>query len=131
MSRFRGLVQEFARYGVCLGLAVAADFALLATLVTWLGANYVAAAVVSFITSNALLYWLCGRFVFRQRPRAGRSFDLAIFIAVGAVTLGLQTAIMIFAVQMLHVHYLMAKVGAAGFTFLINFVIRRNVLFAA
>ena len=131
MSRLPGLVREVGKYGVCVAVAVAADFAMLAILVSGLGANYVVAAVTSFIAANALLYGLCARFVFRQHAKPGQPMDLAIFIAVSAVVLGLQTVIMIFAVQTLHVHYLLAKIGAAGCTFLINFLVRRNFLFAA
>jgi putative flippase GtrA len=130
MNRLPGLFKEVGRYGICVAVAVAADFAMLTLLVSWLGVNYIAAAVISFIAANALLYGLCTRFVFRQRAKEGLPRDLAIFIAASAVALGLQTVILIFAVQTLHAHYLVAKLGAAGFTFMINFLVRRNVLFA-
>jgi putative flippase GtrA len=36
---------------------------------------------------------------------------------------------MVFIVQYLHLHYLVAKIGAAACTFFVNFVVRRLVLF--
>jgi len=131
MTPLRAFLREVGVYGVCVAIAVAADFTLLAALVSGLKMEYVAATAISFVLANAFLYGLCARFVFARTARARRPLDLAIFITTSAVALGVQTLIMIFAVQTLHAHYLVAKVGAAGVTFVANFFVRRSLLFAA
>jgi len=130
MTSLPTLLREAGTYGACVAMAVAADFAMLAALVSGLGIEYIAATVISFVVANAFLYALCARFVFAHGAGVRRRFDLAIFIAMSAMALGLQALIMIFAVRTLHAHYLVAKVGAAGFTFAANFLVRRNILFA-
>jgi putative flippase GtrA len=74
-------------------------------------------------------YALSVTLVFKYRRLKDRRLEFASFAAIGAGGLAVNSATMFFAVKYLGLHYLIAKCGAAGFTFVWNFVARRELLF--
>ena len=58
-----------------------------------------------------------------------RRIEFASFAGIGVVGLAINAAVISFGVKILGVHYLIAKCGAAGFTFVWNFAARRQFLF--
>jgi putative flippase GtrA len=124
------LVEAF-KYGLGSVGAFAADVGLLTLLVSGLGVHYVLAAAISFVVGGVVLYLLSVRFVFRYRRITDARVEMSFFVALGAVGLVVQTVVMAAAVRELHAHYLVAKLMSAGCTFLVNFGLRRSLLFSA
>jgi putative flippase GtrA len=130
MKNLREHLREISTYGICTVIAFGVDLALLTLMVSGLEWNYIAASIISFTLGGVLLYGLAVRVVFRHRRVDNRHLELTYFITIGVVGLGIQTALILFAVQTLHVHYLLAKIGAAGCTVILNFLARRTLLFS-
>jgi putative flippase GtrA len=67
--------------------------------------------------------------VFKYRRLQDARIEFASFTAIGVVGLAINAAAISFGVRIVGLHYLVAKCGAAGFTFVWNFVARRQLLF--
>jgi putative flippase GtrA len=122
-------LREILLYGMGAAAAFAVDFALLAAQVEWLGVHYLLAATLSFIAGTCVVYAVSVRLAFAYR-RVGRApLEFAAFAALGGIGILVNLAVMFLAVQALHLHYLLAKVLAAGVTFFTNYASRRALLF--
>ena len=125
-ARFR----EMFAYGAASGIAFATDIGTLALLADHLHWHYMQAAVVSFLVGGLVLYILSVALIFRFRRISNRALELSCFIGLGVVGLVVNSAVMFVTVEFFHAHYLLAKVAAGGCTFLINYLLRRHLLFS-
>lgn len=126
MNRF---VRQAAGYVGASALALAVDLLLLSLLASGLGVPYLGAATVSFLTGTIVVYWLSIRHVFDYRRLEDWRREFAIFAGLGLMGLVVNLAVIYLLVEGLALHYLVAKVGAAGCTFCVNFLLRRWMLF--
>jgi putative flippase GtrA len=125
----RRLTGEFLGYAVASGAALLADVLLLVLLVERLGVHYLLAATTSFLAGSIVSYLLCTRFVFSHRRVSHVPAEFAAFAAIGAAGLAINVGVMYAAVEWLELHYLVARLGAAAFSFLANYAARRLLLF--
>lgn len=123
------LAREFVLYALAMGVALAVDIGCLALLVEVGGLGYIPAAVLAFLAGSLVAYVLCVRFIFRYRRVADRRIEVTTFVALGAIGLAVNVGVMIAAVELLSLHYLLAKVVAAGISFVVNYASRRLLLF--
>jgi putative flippase GtrA len=123
------LLQEALRYSAVSACGLLIDIAILFVLVHYFCWWYVAAASVSFSAGLAAGYALCITWVFKYRRVRDPRLEFASFAAIGAVGVAINAAAMIFGVKYLGLQVLMAKCGAAAFTFTWNFTARRQLLF--
>ncbi len=126
MSRF---LQEALYYAAASACALLVDMTILFVLVHFFSWWYLAAATVSFAAGVVVTYFMSVRVVFEHRRLAHRGVEFATFAAIGTVGLTLNAALMFIGVKYLGLNYLAAKGVAAGFTFLCNFLSRRQLLF--
>ena len=125
----RPVIREAVGYTAVSACAFCADVAILYVLVHYFSWWYLAAATVSFLVGLLLGYALSVALVFKYRRLKDRRLEFASFAAIGIVGVAINAAAMAFGVKYLGLHYLVAKCGAAGFTFLWNFAARRQLLF--
>jgi putative flippase GtrA len=123
------VVQEALRYTVVSACGLLVDISILWILVHYFSWWYVVAATVSFLVGLLVGYALCVSVVFKYRRLKDPRLEFASFAAIGVVGAVINVAAISFGVKYLGLHYLLAKCGAAGFTFLWNFVARRQLLF--
>lgn len=123
------VIQEALRYAAVSVSALIIDITVLFILVQYLSWWYVAAATTSFLVGLLVAYVLSVTLVFRYRRLEDGRFEFASFAGIGMVGVVINAVVMSFGVKTLGVHYLIAKCGAAGFTFVWNFVARRQFLF--
>jgi len=123
------VVQEAIRYGAVSACAFIIDITVLCILVRCLSWWYVAAATASFLVGLLLAYVMSVILVFKYRRLQDPRIEFASFAGIGVVGVAINAAAMAFGVRILGVHYLIAKCGAAGFTFVWNFLVRRQFLF--
>jgi putative flippase GtrA len=124
------VIQEAVGYTAVSACALCADVAILYVLVHYFSWWYLAAATLSFSVGLLLGYALSVALVFRYRRLKDRRLEFASFAAIGIVGVAINAAAMAFGVKYLGLHYLAAKCGASGFTFLWNFTARRQFLFS-
>ncbi len=123
------LVRQAPGYVGASALAFAVDIVLLWLLVSVCGVAYLPAAAASFMAGTVVVYVLSIRHVFDYRRLGDWRHEFAVFTALGLVGLLVNLAVMFGLVSGLGLHYLIAKVGAAGCTFAANFLMRRWMLF--
>jgi len=125
-----GWIRQAVGYCGASAVAFACDVAVLTGLVSGLGLPYLMAAAISFTAGTVVVYWLSVRHVFDYRRLDDWRREFIIFAALGAVGLLVNLLAMYALVSGLGLHYLVAKVGAAGCTFFVNFISRRWMLFS-
>jgi len=123
------LARELVRYFGVSAAALALDVALLWLQVSVIGVPYLAAAGISFLSGTAFVYWTSVRHIFGFRRLESARNEFAVFLVLGLVGLAINLGVIYIGVSRLGLHYLLAKLGAAGFTFLANFAMRRWLLF--
>jgi putative flippase GtrA len=123
------LARELIPYFGASAVGLALDVSLLWLQVSVIGVPYLAAAAISFLTGTVLVYWASIRHIFGFRRLASARNEFALFLAVGLVGLAINLGVIYIGVSRLSLHYLVAKGGAAGCTFLANFAMRRWLLF--
>jgi putative flippase GtrA len=123
------IFKEGVGYLVASACALFADVSILWILVQYFSWPYLAAASSSFIAGVGIAYAISVTFVFKQRRLTDRRTEFLSFAAIGAVGLAINAAVIFIVVKFFGLHYLIAKCVAAGFTFVCNFVSRRQFLF--
>jgi putative flippase GtrA len=111
-------------------MAFGVDIAVLTVLVSVLRVPYLAAAAVSFMAGTVVVYWLSIHHVFDHRRLDDWRSEFSIFALLGTLGLLVNLCVMYALVTGLGLHYLLGKVGAAGCSFVANFVLRRWMLFS-
>jgi putative flippase GtrA len=125
----RTVIREAAGYTAVSACALCADVAVLFVLVHYFFWWYLAAATLSFLMALLLGYALSVSLVFKYRRLEDKRLEFASFAAIGILGVAINAAAIALGVRYLDLHYLVAKCGAAGFTFLWNFAARRQFLF--
>ena len=120
---------EFARYFLASLAALAIDMAVLLGLATVM--HYLVAASLGFVAGAVTSYLLATRWVFRQRRLVHRKkAEIGLYVMVGVLGLGLNDLVIMLAVGHFGLSILLAKLLAAGVTFLFNFALRKLALFS-
>jgi putative flippase GtrA len=125
----KDIAREIGGYAVVSGVAFACDVVLLTTLVRLAGWHYLLAATAGFCVGSVVAYALSVRFVFRFRRLRSPHAEFVSFATIGAIGLLINAGVMAAGVELLGIHYLLAKVSASGITFGANYIARRLLLF--
>jgi len=129
--RLRAVILELGGYAAASVVALAADMGLLAALTSRLGWYYLPASAVSFTAGGVVAYFLSIRLAFRFRGLANKSVELVSFVALGLVGLLVNSLVMWAAVAHFGLAVITSKACAAVCTFSVNFLLRRQLLFAS
>jgi putative flippase GtrA len=105
------------------------DGGLLLILTRYLGWNYLLAATVSFLAGATVAYVLSVRFVFSAHRLHDRRLEFTSFVLLGLFGVAINLLVMFVTVGRLGMDLLYAKAVAACFTFVANFLLRRQLLF--
>ena len=125
------LIREAVGYTIAAGSALMVDVSLLWVLVRFLYWDYLTAAATSFLAGAVVAYKLSVKFAFKCHKFQDRRLELISFVALGAVGLVVNAAVIFEAVNYFGLHFLVAKCIAAVFTFTCNFLLRRQILFVS
>jgi len=112
-------------------VAFAIDFAVLVLLTEAAGLHYLISAGISFLAGTTVSYVLSVTWVFPVRRFSSKAVEYIIYIAVGAIGLGLNEALLWVFTEPLGIFYMASKVIAAALIFFWNFGARKLVLFTA
>jgi putative flippase GtrA len=126
----RALIRQFGAYGLASAAAFCLDFGIFTLLTRVADWHYLVAGAVSFTAGGVFLYALSVRYVFQFRRIERGSVELSYFVGLGVAGLVINMLAMYVAVDGLDLPALAAKVGAAGCTFCVNFILRRQFLFS-
>jgi putative flippase GtrA len=123
------VVKEAVGYGAASAGALMVDIAILWVLVRFFSWGYLTAATTSFLAGSAVAYRLSVKLAFKQHRLRDRRMEFLSFVAIGTAGLAINAGVISLAVRYFGLHYLIAKCVAAGFTFMCNFIARRQILF--
>ena len=120
-------LQEFIRFCLVGGLSLLVDMSVLYGLTEFFNVHYLYSAGISFTVSVIFNYWLCVVYVFKgakkQTPK-----QATIFIGSSVIGLGLNQLCMWFFVEIIFLHYMLAKLGATVIVTLWNYVMKRKAI---
>lgn len=98
-------------------------------LVSLSGLHYLICAAMGFILGVAVNYVLSSRFIFFVRSPMGKSAEIAVFVAVSLVGLGLTEVFLWFFTETVGFHFLVSKCIATLLVFAWNFTARKLILY--
>lgn len=130
IERCRAVMPQVSAYVVVSALALAVDLVFFQTLVT-IGIRPKLAGAAGYMTGLALHYVLSKTFVFDVSASAKSKLQRRLeFFASGLIGLLITAGIIWLATEMLHVHASIAKLAAVAISFVVVFLIRRQIVFA-
>jgi putative flippase GtrA len=122
------LIQLF-RYAFVGCGAYLVDFGSLFLLTEYAGLHYLISAALAFCGGLLTNYLLSVAWVFNRRGDLSRAAEFGTFALIGLVGLLLNEVIIGLGVELLDIHYLLAKIVATVFVFAWNFLLRKRLLF--
>jgi putative flippase GtrA len=130
-SSLMSLLHEGWKYFVVSAVTLALDLAIYWTLIEVAKVYYLAANLVSVSVGLVANYALSVAFVFSQRRLKSRRAEFAGFVAIGLAGLAVNEAGVAVLVGGFGLSRVLGKIGAAGVSFMFNFLARRTLLFTA
>jgi putative flippase GtrA len=131
MQALINLLHEGWKYFLVSAVTLALDLAIYWTLIEVAKVYYLAANLVSVSVGLVANYALSVAFVFSQRRLKSRRAEFAGFVAIGLAGLAVNEAGVAVLVGGFGLSRLLGKLGAAGVSFMFNFLARRTLLFTA
>ncbi len=120
---------EIIRFCIVGGLSLIVDCAILFGLTEFLGVHYFYSAAISFTASVIFNYWLCVVYVFKN-ARKQTARQATIFIGSSVVGLALNQMCMWFFVEIILLHYMLAKLFATAIVTIWNYIMKRKAIAA-
>jgi putative flippase GtrA len=120
---------EFARYFWAGSLTFLTDFLVLVLLTEVVGINYLWSNLVAVSVGMMMSYLLCVKWVFVERRYNKVVFEFSLFVLTSIICLFLNEALLWLLVEFGHTHYLVAKIIVTAIVFVVNFGIKKMVLF--
>jgi putative flippase GtrA len=120
---------EFARYFWAGSLTFLTDFLVLVLLTEVADINYLWSNLFAVSVGMVMSYLLCVKWVFVERRYSKVVFEFSLFVLTSIVCLFLNEAFLWFLVEFGNTHYLIAKIIVTAMIFVVNFGIKKIVLF--
>ena len=130
LQRASDLVRESWRYFLVSVVALGVDYGLLLALTEIGHLHYLASSAISYTAGGVVHYLLSVTLVFRNRRVTDRWLEFAAFFGLGLLGLAATQAVLKVSVEGLGLSYAVAKLGAVGSSFALNFVARKVLLFS-
>ena len=125
------LFCSFCKYLVAGGAGFLVDFSALYICRDILGLHYLPASAIGFILGLVFVYIASNRWVFEARKLEHRRvIEFSVFALIGVIGLGLTMLFMWVFVDLVSLHYLVAKVFTTGLVLIWNFGARRFILYS-
>lgn len=122
------IIKQLLKFGVVGVIAFVIDYLVLFICTEFLGIYYLISSLISFSVSTVFNYIASVRWVFDVNQERRRRKNFVLFIIFSIVGLGLNQLIMWFGVDVLHIYYMLVKIGATAIVMVFNFVTRKMFL---
>lgn len=126
----RRLLRQFVQYVLVGGVAFVFDFVALFLLTERVGLHYIVSASIAFLLGLTTNYLLCILWIFDYRALQNQAHEFAVFSLIGLAGLLLNGSLMFILIEFLGLHYLIARAQAAVLILLLNFSLKRFLLFS-
>lgn len=122
------LFAQLMKFGLVGAIATIIDFVVLIALTELLGLNPVLSATISFVVSVLFNYAASMKYVFARREELSRKKELAIFVLLSVIGLGINDLLMWLGTALLDANYILVKVVATTIVMIWNFASRKVFL---
>lgn len=122
------LINQILKFGVVGGTAFLIDYGLLFVLTEFAGIHYLISGTISFAASVIYNYILSIVWVFDPVGERSRTKDMAVFLILSVIGLGINQAIMWILVEQAGVYYMLSKIVATVIVMVYNFITRKLFL---
>lgn len=122
------LINQILKFGVVGGIAFIIDYSVLFICTEFFGIYYLISSLISFSVSTVFNYIASIKWVFDVNQKKSQKKNFILFIVFSVIGLGLNQLIMWFGVDMLHIYYMLVKIGATAIVMVFNFITRKRFL---
>lgn len=120
---------QFFRYVIAGVFSIIGDFYLLYILTDLLGWNYLYSTPVAFLFGMTINYVISIFWVFKSGKLSNKFAEFGIFILIGLLGMSLNQLCMWILTDKLHFYYMISKIFAISLVYIMNFTIRKKILF--
>jgi putative flippase GtrA len=121
-------ITKFIKFAITSGIATLADIFVLWFLTSIIGVFYLISATIAFILGSSLNYSINYIWTFKG-TKTNKIKGLISFILIGAGGLVLTILLMAFFVEILNIHYLIARILSAFFVLIWNYTLNSIITF--
>lgn len=104
------------------------DYGIMVLLTEVAGIVYLVSSACSFTVSVIVNYILSVTFVFETDKEKSRIKEFIVFVFLSIIGLGINQLCMWFGVELLHISYLLVKIGATAVVMVYNFISRKLII---
>lgn len=122
------IFKQLLKFGVVGGIAFIIDYSVLFICTEFIGIYYLVSSLISFLVSTIFNYIASIRWVFDVNQEKSKQKNFVLFLVFSVIGLGLNQIIMWFGVDILHVYYMLVKIGATAIVMVFNFITRKIFL---
>lgn len=122
------LINQILKFGVVGGIAFIIDYSVLFICTEFFGIYYLISSLISFSVSTVFNYIASIKWVFDVNQKKSQKKNFILFIVFSVIGLGLNQLIMWFGVDVLHIYYMLVKIGATAIVMVFNFITRKMFL---
>lgn len=122
------LINQILKFGVVGGIAFIIDYSVLFICTEFFGIYYLISSLISFSVSTVFNYIASIKWVFDVNQKKSQKKNFILFIVFSVIGLGLNQLIMWFGVDMLHIYYMLVKIGVTAIVMVFNFITRKMFL---
>ncbi len=126
---YHASVTEFRRFFWAGSLSFVVDFSILVMLTEVGGFNYLWSNLFSVLAGLMTNYLLCVKWVFINRRYNRMAVEIPIFVFLSLIGLSLNEFLLWASVEYANIHYLTAKIVVTLAVFVVNFFLKKVVLF--
>ena len=118
------LFNQLFKFGIVGFIAFFIDYGILYFLTDIVGIHYLISSTISFSVSVIFNYVASTKFVFDVGHKQTYK-DVILFIVLSVIGLGINALLMYVGVDILHISYLIVKIGATAVVMVFNFITRK------
>ena len=119
------LFAQIIKFGFVGGTSFLIDAGILFLLTEFAGVHYMISGALSFTASVIYNYILSIKWVFDAKEDVNKVQELAVFIGLSVIGLGLNQLFMWLFVDIFHIYYMLSKIIATAIVMVYNFVTRK------
>lgn len=124
----KNLVNQLFKFGIVGGVAFVIDYFILYACTEWLSIYYLVSSFISFSISTIFNYIASVKWVFDVDDSKSKKKNFIVFIIFSILGLLLNQVIMWFGVDILHIYFMIVKIGATAIVMVFNFITRKLFL---
>lgn len=119
------LIKQIIRFGFVGFLCFFIEYGIMVLLTEVFDVYYMVSTTAAYCISTVVNYILSVTIVFETDKNKNRFKEFLLFVLLSVIGLGVNELCMLTGVELLHIHYMIVKIGATAVVMVFNFVTRK------